>query len=115
MHENDYYKSLFEQISTALEKELNEKKEFQYKNNKINIKSIRSIGIDKIKNEIKLHKLLSGQPNQIFIEGSIRVEQIEEKLTKTRDYKFWIQELTFRFNQSSEKFEVLKIAKFIAL
>ncbi|MBK9503936.1 MAG: hypothetical protein IPO03_00760 [Bacteroidetes bacterium] len=115
MHENDYYKALFEQIGTALDKELNEKKEFQYKNNKIKIKSIRSIGIDKIKNEIKLHKLFSGQPNLIFIEGSIRIEQIEEKLTKTRDYKFWIQELTFKFNQNTEKFEILKIAKFIIL
>lgn len=115
MHENDYYKSLFEQIGTALKRELIEKKEFEYKGHKVKLKSIQSIHIEKIKNEVKLHKLFSGQPTQLFIEGSIRIEQIDDKFTKTKDYKFWIQELTFKFNQSSERFEVLKIGKFIAL
>ena len=115
MHENDYYQALFEQIVTALKKELMGKNEFEYKGNKIKFKSIPSIHIEKIKNEVKLHKLFSGQPSQLSIEGSLRIEQIDDKFTKTKDYKFWIQELTFRFNQSSERFEVLKIGKLIAL
>ena len=77
----------------------------------------RVTGVDSIPNieNIKLHRLLSGEEIEVNVSGTIGFFQKITDGAKGRESEFWIRPAKVKFDDKTERFVVIDIAKFMVL
>jgi hypothetical protein len=115
MNADEYKFKLEDSLNLAVLNYLKQKEAFVIRNYPLKIDKVERVFSKANLDNIKLHTLLSGNPVEIVVEGSISLWEKKEDGSRGREVSFWIRPAIAQFDLHTETFKIIDISGFLPL